>query len=141
MIAIGIDPGERRIGIAVSDTRGVLARPLTVLPCQSLAADVARIKELAVSSRAGRVVVGLPVNLSGSAGPSAQRARRFANALRRALDTEVVLWDERLTTVEADRTLKAAGGRPARRRAMRDSAAAAVMLQSYLDSQREGPRE
>jgi putative Holliday junction resolvase len=137
VIAIGVDPGARRIGIAVSDAHGRLARPLTLIECQSLAADVARVRELVDSRGAARVVVGRPVTLSGSVGPAARRARRFANALRRAVEVEVVLWDERLTTVQAERRLRAAGRRSARRRALRDAAAAAVMLQSYLDSRPE----
>ena len=137
MILLGIDFGERRIGVATSDALGMTARPVSVIERRSLAEDIARIAELAASRKAAKIVVGLPLKLDGSAGPAARAARRFAAALRKGLGLEVDLWDERLTTVSAERTLIAAGQRRARRREVRDGVAAAVLLQSYLDAQRE----
>jgi len=133
---LGIDFGDRRIGVAASDALGLTAQPVTVLERQSLAEDIARIAELANRRRAQTIVVGLPLNMDGSAGPAARRARRFAAALRRELGLAVELWDERLTTVEAERVLIASGERRARRRQLRDSVAAAIILQAYLDAQR-----
>jgi len=133
---LGIDFGDRRIGVAASDALGLTAQPVTVLQRQSLAEDIARIAELANRRRAQTIVVGLPLNMDGSAGPAARRARRFAAALRRELGLAVELWDERLTTVEAERVLIASGERRARRRQLRDSVAAAIILQAYLDAQR-----
>jgi putative Holliday junction resolvase len=148
VIALGVDLGERRIGIAVSDRLGSMARPVTVIGHGTLKEDVARVGELAAHHQAELIVVGLPLNMDGSAGPAARRARRFANALRRELRIEVELWDERLTTVEAEETL---AGRPVRLRSglLRatvegrrrgqavDSVAAAIILQGYLDARRE----
>ncbi len=138
MIALGLDPGDRRIGVAVSDPRGVIARPLTTVEHESLASDADRVVALAERVQAGKIVVGLPLNLDGSAGPAARKARRFANAIRRKTGAEVVLWDERLTTVAAEEMLAdGARSRPAAGRDVIDKAAAAVMLQDYLDSHPE----
>ena len=138
MTVLGIDPGDRRIGVAVSDPLRVTARPLTTIEHESLASDAARVVALAERVQAGKIVVGLPLNLDGSAGPAARKARRFANAIRRKTAAEVVLWDERLTTVAAEEML-ASGTRvrPAARRDATDKTAAAVMLQDYLDSHPE----
>ena len=138
MIVLGIDLGERRIGVAVSDPLAVIAQPATVIEHASLAEDVARVGALAAQRKAERIVVGLPWNMDGSPGPATRRARRFANALRKRLGLDVVLWDERLTTLEADEALAAAGRGREERMETIDKAAAAVILQRYLDAQREG---
>lgn len=141
MIVLGLDPGERRIGVAVSDPRGVTAQPLRVIERASFAEDAARLRELVEARKAERVVVGLPLGMDGEAGPAARSARRYANRLRRELQVEVVLWDERLSTAEAERSLLSAGESRARRREVRDAVAAALILQSYLDAQRGRERE
>jgi putative Holliday junction resolvase len=138
---LGLDFGERRIGVAASDPLGLIARPVSVLERTSLAEDVARIGQLAQRRRAETIIVGLPLNMNGSAGPAARRARRFASALRRQLGVEVELWDERLTTAEAERTLIAADARRKRRREVRDGMAAALILQSYLEARRRSAGE
>lgn len=137
MRILGVDLGERRIGIAASDLLGVTAQPVGVVEAKSQAEDVARVRERAEERRAGKIVIGLPLNMDGSEGPAARKARRFAAALEREGGLEVELWDERLTTVEAERMLIAAGQRRARRRQVRDRVAAALILQSYLDAHRE----
>lgn len=137
MTAIGLDFGERRIGVAVSDPGGRIARPLLVVERSSLRDDMARIAELARSRRAQKVIVGLPLNLDGSAGAAARRARRFASALGRELDLPIALWDERLTTVEAERALLASDRSRQRRKEVRDAVAASLILQSYLDAHRD----
>jgi len=121
--------------VAGSDEMGLIARPLSVIERTSRAEDVARIGEVASRRTAQTLVVGLPLNMDGSAGPAARRARRFARMLERELGLKVELWDERLSTAEAERALIAAGERRARRREMRDGVAAALILQSYLDAQ------
>ena len=138
MRILGVDLGERRIGIAASDLLGVTAQPVGVLEAKSEAEDIARVRERAEERRAGKIVVGLPLNMDGSEGPAARKARRFAAALEREAGLEVELWDERLTTVEAERMLIAADQRRAKRRQVRDRVAAALILQSYLDAHREG---
>ncbi len=137
MTLLGLDLGERRIGLALSDPLGITARPLSVLECVSLGEDVRAVGELVARHRAQAVVVGLPLSMDGAAGAAARRARRFARALGRALAVPVHLWDERLTTAQAERDLLAAGQRRTARRQIRDAVAAALILQSYLDSHRQ----
>ena len=129
---LAVDPGSRRIGLAISDEDRTLASPLSTVVREGqdvvavVAAEVARLE-------ATVVVVGLPLRLDGSAGPEAQRAQRLADALRARTGREVVLFDERFTSVMAERLLKGAGASSRRRRLVRDQAAATVLLQSYLD--------
>jgi putative Holliday junction resolvase len=134
--AIGLDYGERRIGVAAGDPLGLTAQPLVVIERTSVAADTARIADIVRRRGADTVVVGLPLQMDGSMGPQARRVRRFALRLGREIGLPVVLWDERLSTVEAERSLLAAGERRSDRRGVRDSVAAAVVLQSYLEAQR-----
>ncbi len=133
---LGLDYGERRIGVAASDPLGLTAGPHLVIDRRSLGEDIARIRELMHRKGAEAIVMGLPLNMDGSPGPMARRVRRFASALRRELKVEVQLWDERLTTRQAEQALLASDERRARRRQVRDAISAALILQSYLDSQR-----
>lgn len=132
---LGVDLGTRRIGLAVSDPSGVIATPLRVLERSGdVDTDRAAILAAAREQDAERIVVGLPTELSGRAGPAAQAARAEVEALRAAAPAvPVVLVDERLTTVIAQRALVQAGVRRKDRRGKVDKVAAAVILQSYLD--------
>ena len=144
MIILGIDPGERRIGIAASDPLGLTARPLTVIERGSLKEDLARIEAIVKQRRADRIVLGLPLNMDGTVGPQAKRVRRFAARLKRALGLEIILWDERLTTVEAEsvgQELAPAPRERERRRRRTDAVAAAVILQDYLEAQRRSAEQ
>jgi putative Holliday junction resolvase len=132
MRVLGLDLGERRIGVALSDPLGWLASPLTVLSCESREAELAAIEELTRKHQVERVVVGYPRSLSGTVGPQAQRVDKYVERLRTRLPVPVVLWDERLSTVQAERLIRETGKRVQRKRI--DAAAAAVILQSYLDS-------
>jgi putative Holliday junction resolvase len=138
--ALGIDLGTKRIGVAVADSAGTLATPYEVVARSGdVARDHRRIAELAEETGAERLVVGLPLSLDGSMGPAAQAAVAEAEELARATGLPVDTWDERLTTVSADRhlaTLKA----PARRKVV-DKVAAAIMLQAWLDHRRPHPAE
>lgn len=139
MRVLGVDLGSRRIGVAVSDPGGVLASPVTVLTRRGdRGADHRAIADLVREWAAERVVVGLPLSLDGSMGPAARAADEEARALAGVVDVPVDVVDERLTTVTADRALReAAPRRGARaRRAVVDAAAAAVLLQSWLDGRR-----
>jgi len=132
---LGLDVGERRIGVAVGE---VLARPLTTLKRRSKERDYGAIGRLVREHRAETVVTGLPLNMDGSKGFQAQKVERFAAELREALlemgsGAEVVLWDERLSTEEARRAMIDAGQDVGERRHRVDQVAAAVILQSYLD--------
>ena len=132
--ALGVDLGERRIGLALSDPTRTVASPLDVLRRSGdPAADRRAIVDVARSAGAGVIVVGLPLSLSGRTGPAAQASLREADALRTvAGDIEVVLHDERLTTVTAERALGEARVKRDARRRIVDKVAAAVMLQSWL---------
>jgi putative Holliday junction resolvase len=134
---MGIDHGERRVGIALSDEDGRFAQPSETLARRDPDALLAAVAELARANDVREIVVGLPLGLDGREGASARRARRFAERLEGATGLPIVLWDERLTTVAAERALGEAGVRGGDRRAVVDRVAAALMLQSYLDSKRE----
>jgi len=135
--ALGIDLGAKRIGVALSDSAGTLATPYEVVPRSGdRARDHQRIGALAEEAGAEVLVVGLPRSLDGTDGPAAVAARAEAVELAAATGMAVELWDERLTTVTADRDLMALEMRaPARRRVI-DKVAASVMLQAWLDHRR-----
>jgi putative Holliday junction resolvase len=135
---LGLDPGERRIGIAISDPTGTLAHPLQTLVRGSREEDFAAIAALVAEHDVELIVVGWPLSLDGTEGPQARRVARYTDALAACLPVPVVSWDERFTTVAADEILRQIRGRKGRRRARArgqvDAIAAAVILQSYLDS-------
>lgn len=133
MRSLGLDIGERRIGVALSDPLGIYAFPLETLR----GIDSRRLREYVegkVREGVTTAVVGLPLTMSGREGREAERVRRYAEELRSVEGLTVVIWDERLSTVEAERRLKEVGSWGRGRRA--DAEAAAVVLQSYLDAQR-----
>jgi putative pre-16S rRNA nuclease len=133
--ALGLDLGERRIGVALSDSAGVLATPYEVVQRSGdVARDHRRIAELVDETGAEVLVVGLPLSLDGSRGPAALRIEEEAATLRARLAVPVEMWDERFSTVEAERRLRAAGTRSKRRRHVVDQVAATVILQSWLDA-------
>jgi putative Holliday junction resolvase len=134
---LGLDLGEARIGVAISDDERRLAVPLGTVRTGA-PADVRAIAALVREQGVTAVVVGHPRSMSGEPGPQAAKAERFARALASGLDVPVVLQDERLTTMEAERTLRAAGvGGRARRRVV-DRTAATVILQAWIDEHRSG---
>jgi putative Holliday junction resolvase len=138
MRVLGVDLGSKRIGIAVSDRSGTIATPLTVLARSgNVRADHRRIAELVAEEEAVRVVVGLPLNMSGTSGPAATAAVAEAEALATVVGVPVETHDERRTTVTADSVLQQRGMRAPARRAVIDKVAAAVMLQSWLDLRRD----
>lgn len=133
MRAIGVDLGSKRIGVAVSSGR--LATPYEVVPRSGdKARDHRRIAELVAEAEAEVVVVGLPLSLDGSIGKAAQRALDEAEVMATALDVPVETWDERLSTVTAERSLMEQNMRAQARRKVVDKVAAAVILQSWLDA-------
>jgi putative Holliday junction resolvase len=135
---LGVDLGSRRIGLAVSDPSGTIASPHDVLQrSKDRAVDHRAIVAAALEADATRIVIGLPLSLSGDDGPAARAVREEADQLREiAGDLPVELHDERLTTVTAERTLVEAEMRRDARRRVIDKVAAAVMLQSYLEATR-----
>lgn len=130
---LGLDLGDVRIGVAISDPERRLAVPLGTIHTGA-PADLKAVASLVRENEVSLVVVGHPLLLSGEAGDRARHAEAFADALRSVLEVPVVLQDERLSTVEADRALREAGATGPRRRAAVDRSAATVILQAYLDA-------
>ncbi|MBI4462993.1 MAG: Holliday junction resolvase RuvX [Acidobacteria bacterium] len=130
---LAIDLGTKNVGLAVSDPLGLTAQPLPTLRRSNRRADLARLREVVEALGVTRVVVGHPLHLKGFAGARAQEAERFADGLRAELDLPVELFDERLTTLEAERHLRASGARPEKRKEAIDQVAAMLILQAYLD--------
>lgn len=136
MRALGLDLGSKRVGVAVSDRSGTIATPLTVLQRSgSRRRDHEAITRLVADEEAELVVVGLPLNMNGSKGPAAAAAETEARALATVVGVPVVTFDERRSTVTADRVLIDAGRRAPDRRKVVDKVAAAVILQHWLDTQ------
>jgi putative holliday junction resolvase len=132
--ALGLDLGSRRIGVALSDPSGTIASPHSVIERSGdVTADEQAIAALVIETEAELVVVGLPVSMSGGMGPAAKAAAAEAQALATVLPVPVETFDERLTTVAADRLLLAGRVRGGARRRVVDKIAAAVMLQGWLE--------
>ena len=131
---LGIDPGEARVGVAISDDLGLLAHPLETIdarrrdPCD-------RVEELAREKQVDAIIVGVPRNMDGSFGPAALKARELIERLRERVSCRVIPWDERLTTVAAERALREAGRKAKEQRSVVDQVAAQILLQSWIDSQ------
>ena len=139
---VGLDVGERRIGVAVSDPTGLLARPLTTLRTTGLDGDalhisVAEIRRLAAEDPLDAIVVGLPRRLDGSPNEMTPRIERFAQRLHERAGMAVILQDERLTSVEAESRLATREKNWRVRKEQLDAAAAAVILQEYLDTRHQ----
>jgi putative Holliday junction resolvase len=132
---LGIDPGEARVGVAVSDDLGILALPLETIdagktdPCD-------RIVEIVAEKAVSTIVVGVPRNMNGSFGPAAKKAQDLIARLRLLVQCTVIGWDERLTTVSAQRALREAGRKAKAQRPVIDQVAAQILLQSWLDAQK-----
>lgn len=129
---LALDMGDRRIGVAISDMSGLLARPLEVFARTSRVADFAHVADLIAAHQVEALVVGLPFNMDGSEGSQAAWVRDYTGALAATIDVPVHLCDERLTTVEAADIMRAQGKTPSKD--WIDAVAAAVILQSYLDT-------
>lgn len=131
---LGLDPGEARIGVALSDPTGTIASPHGFIDVRAMDI-VAAIGDLVSEHGCSAVVIGLPLRLDGTEGPAADRSRALGRTISEAVDVEIVFWDERFTTVTAEQALLEGDVRRARRKTARDPIAAAVMLQSFLDRQ------
>ena len=130
---MGLDLGSRTIGVAVSDTFRRVATPLETIRRTSFGADVAALLALAVPRAIGGLVLGLPRNMDGSEGPRAQSTRAFARNLSGLTDLPITFWDERLSTVAAERALLEADASRRRRAEVIDHVAAGYILQGFLD--------
>jgi putative Holliday junction resolvase len=131
---LGLDIGKRRIGVAVSDPLGLLARPVQTVQSVSLNVDAEKITQVAASLEAAAIVIGDPLHMSGEAGTMSNRAHKFGEKLREVSGLPVEYCDERLTTVEAHRILQDSGVPLKKARQQIDAVAASVILQSYLNT-------
>ena len=139
---IGLDLGEKTIGVAVSDTSWTIASPLALIRRTKFTTDVGMLFELMESRGAGGLVIGLPLNMDGTEGPRCQSARGFARNLLRLRDLPIAFWDERLSSAAVNRALIAEGDVTRAGRAdLVDKAAAAWILQGALDRLRMAPRD
>jgi putative Holliday junction resolvase len=133
MRCLGLDIGDRRIGVALSDPEGILASPLTVIERTEDSQALAAIIEIINKQDVGQVVVGLPRSLDGTLGGQAEKVKEFADRLAGQIKIPLEYRDERLTTVMAQRLKQASGGKKTREKTRYDAQAAALILQGYLD--------
>ena len=138
---LALDLGARRIGVAVSDPLGITAQGLETIQRGNGRSDMETLQRLARQYEVGMVLVGQPLNMSGTSGVQAQKAEFFAGQLQKRLGIDVKLWDERLTTAEAQRVLKLSGVSLEKRKAAIDRMSAVILLQSYLDRVPEAQEE
>ena len=134
MRILALDHGTKRIGVAVSDELKVIAQPLEFIPAEPFAEFLARLKEILREKEVELILIGMPRNMNGSYGPAALKVQEFVAALRDAVTVPIQTWDERLTSAQAQRFLIQGRVRREKRREKVDKTAAAILLQSYLDS-------
>ena len=134
MRILAIDHGTKRMGIAISDELKTIAQPVEFIPAEPFADFLSRLKVLLRDNEVDLILVGMPRNMDGSYGPAAHKVQDFVAALKGAVTAPIKTWDERLTSVQANRFLIEAGVRRDRRKERVDKTAAAILLQSYLDS-------
>ena len=133
--ALGIDHGDARIGLAISDDLGMLAHPLETIKTSETPDPAARIAQIVASENIGQIVLGMPRNMDGSYGPASEKVKAFAAKLAEKTECPVKFWDERLTSVAAQKSLHAGGKNTKQSRAVIDQVAAQLILQGWLDSQ------
>jgi len=134
MRTLGLDIGDRRIGVAISDAEEILASPLTIITREDDEKAIADIIKLVDQHNAERIVVGMPYSLDGSIGMQANKVMDFAERLSKHTSASMEIWDERLSTVTVERLLREAGSKKAKKGVRQDDAVAAFILQGYLDS-------
>ena len=133
---MALDLGKRRIGLALSDELGITAQGLETLERTNIREDLARLKQMTSEHNVARILIGYPLHMSGAEGRQAEHAREFGARLEAATGLPVEFWDERLTTVEAQRVLRQSGISIEKRAKAVDRLAAVILLESYLDSHR-----
>jgi putative holliday junction resolvase len=134
MRILAIDHGTRRMGIAISDELKLIAQPLEFIPAEPFAAFLARLKQLLQEKEVEMILIGMPRNMDGSYGPAALKVQEFMAVLKTAVAIPMLAWDERLTSSQANRYLIQGNVRREKRKQKVDAIAAAILLQSYLDS-------
>ena len=131
---LGLDVGDKTIGVAASDLLGWTAQGIETIIRTNIKKDLQRLEELVKEYEIIKIVVGLPKNMNGTIGPQGEKVLAFAERLKKRFKAEIVLWDERLTTVAAERSLIAADVSRKKRKEVIDKMAAVYILQGYLDS-------
>ena len=137
MRVLAIDHGTKRIGIAISDELKTIAQPLEFIPAEPFDAFFVRLQQIITEKTVELILVGMPRNMDGTYGPAAEKVKAFVDALKEKVTVPIRTWDERLTTAQANRFLIAADVKRRDRKAKVDKTAAAILLQSYLDSRIE----
>ena len=138
MRILALDHGTVRIGVALSDELKMIATPLEFIPAEPFADFLKRLKDLIREKEVEMILVGMPRNMDGSHGPAAEKVRLFVVVLKEAVTVPIKAWDERLTSVQANKMMIENGVRRDQRKGRVDKMAAAILLQSYLDSLAEG---
>ena len=133
MRILALDHGTKRIGVAVSDETKTIAQPLEFILAEPFADFLVRLKKILIEKEVDLILIGNPRNMDGSYGPAAQKVETFVGVLKTAITVPIKLWDERLTSSQANRILIQSGVRRDQRREKVDKMAAAILLQSYLD--------
>jgi len=134
MRVMGLDHGSVRVGVALSDELGMIASPAEYVPAEPIEDLLQKLRNIVVEKQVSQVVVGMPRNMDGTHGPAAEKVRAFVHQLRMTLDVPIRTWDERLTSAQANRVLIEGNVRRKDRKQVVDKMAAAILLQSYLDS-------
>ena len=135
-IILGLDIGDARTGVAISDELGIAAHPLCTIQRRSRKAVLAELQELVTAHKVERIVVGLPLQLDGETGPQAKKVKQFAEKLERQVNLPIVFWDESFTTVEAAQILQGTKKRRKKRKQVIDQVAAVLILEGYLEELR-----
>ena len=130
---LGLDIGDKRIGVALSDPDGILASPYTIIICKDEIADVEAIADIVSQQQVGKIIVGLPRSMNGSLGNQAEKVKAFTQKLCDNIKVPIVFRDERLTTVSARRLMREVNTKKTKKEAKDDAIAAALILQGYLD--------
>ena len=136
---LAVDFGRARIGVAISDELGLLAHPVETIPGARIEAAAKRVAQIAREKNVERVIVGMPRHMNGELGTAAEEAKAFAERLRPLLPCAITMWDERLSTIAANRALRDAGQKTRHTRGIVDQVAAQMILQGYLDSVQSAP--
>ena len=137
MKILGVDYGDRKQGFALSDEMEMIAFPHSVVVCKSVEEAVDAVVTVSTETGAGKIIVGMPINMDGSHGPRAEKTQAFIERLKSRLAMPIETWDERLTTKSAEDVLIQAGTRREKRKKVIDKLAAQIMLQHYLDAKSE----
>ena len=140
-IILGLDIGDARTGVAISDELGVAAHPLCTIQRKSRKAVLAELEKLVTAHNVEQIVVGLPLQLDGETGPQARKVKKFAEKLAQQINLPIVFWDESFTTFEASQILRGTKKRRKKRKQVIDQVAAVLILEGYLEELRNSQKK